>query len=334
MAESGVSSAGLMTTVLPAAKAGAMFQPIKRMGKFQGKMNPHGPQGWRTVQASCPLIGQGVAALDVNRHVDVITHRVDEVLHVALGLGSTLPASSDSIWAMIAFRFSTASVKRCSSTPRSLGESRAHGDFSKAAAAAWTAASMSADSMAGNSASGCREPGSQVTIRSPLAASTSLPPTTALRGLARRNSPTSGRQSSTKGMDMILLLPSRIVAASRSIVNRRRGKNRRQALLTHHWPYWANTASRSTIAASFFCCWSASFEPFATWSSHDRSPTNLGTDPATDATTRSTDDSCKPTAGRWPRLAVCGAGAVPTAVLTGAMAPAAVAAGKSRFGEP
>ena len=33
-----VSSAGLMTTVLPAARAGAMPQPIRRNGKFQGKM--------------------------------------------------------------------------------------------------------------------------------------------------------------------------------------------------------------------------------------------------------------------------------------------------------
>ena len=54
IAESGVSSAGLITTVLPAARAGEMPQPISRKGKFQGKMKPQGPQGLRTVQASCP----------------------------------------------------------------------------------------------------------------------------------------------------------------------------------------------------------------------------------------------------------------------------------------
>ena len=118
---------------------------------------------------------------------------------------STLPASSASIWAMIAFRFSTASASRCRSTPRSLGDSRAQPGFSKAAAAAWTAASTSAACMAGNSASGCREPGSQVTIRSPLAASTSRPPTTAFRDSWPRNSATSGRQPA--GSEDMVLAP-------------------------------------------------------------------------------------------------------------------------------
>ncbi len=81
-----------MTTVLPAASAGAMPQPTSRMGKFQGKMNPHGPQGWRTVQASCRGDGQRAAAFDVQGHLDEVAHRVDEVLHVALGLGVDLAA--------------------------------------------------------------------------------------------------------------------------------------------------------------------------------------------------------------------------------------------------
>ena len=37
---SGVSSAGLSTTVLPAARAGAKPQPAMAMGKFQGTMTP------------------------------------------------------------------------------------------------------------------------------------------------------------------------------------------------------------------------------------------------------------------------------------------------------
>ena len=41
--ERGVSSAGLTTTVLPAAKAGAMPHPSKRKGKFHGKIKPHTP---------------------------------------------------------------------------------------------------------------------------------------------------------------------------------------------------------------------------------------------------------------------------------------------------
>ena len=42
---SGVSSAGLTTTVLPAASAGAKPQPAIAMGKFQGTMTPTTPSG-------------------------------------------------------------------------------------------------------------------------------------------------------------------------------------------------------------------------------------------------------------------------------------------------
>jgi hypothetical protein len=72
----------LITTVLPAARAGAIPQPASRKGKFQGKMKPHGPQGCRDVQASCRANGQHAALLDMLRHVREITHRVDEVLHI------------------------------------------------------------------------------------------------------------------------------------------------------------------------------------------------------------------------------------------------------------
>ena len=42
---SGVSSAGLTTTVLPAANAGARPQPAMAMGKFQGTITPTTPSG-------------------------------------------------------------------------------------------------------------------------------------------------------------------------------------------------------------------------------------------------------------------------------------------------
>ena len=42
---SGVISAGLSTTVLPAARAGAKPQPAMAMGKFQGTMTPTTPRG-------------------------------------------------------------------------------------------------------------------------------------------------------------------------------------------------------------------------------------------------------------------------------------------------
>ena len=41
----GVSSAGLTTTVLPAASAGAKPHPAMAMGKFQGTMTAATPSG-------------------------------------------------------------------------------------------------------------------------------------------------------------------------------------------------------------------------------------------------------------------------------------------------
>jgi hypothetical protein len=42
-AVSGVSSEGLMTTVLPAASAGPIFQLVNMSGKFQGTICPTTP---------------------------------------------------------------------------------------------------------------------------------------------------------------------------------------------------------------------------------------------------------------------------------------------------
>ena len=46
--ESGVSVAGLITTVLPSTSAGIIFQEGIAMGKFQGVMRPATPTGMRT----------------------------------------------------------------------------------------------------------------------------------------------------------------------------------------------------------------------------------------------------------------------------------------------
>ena len=58
-AESGVSGAGLMTMVQPAARAGAHLRVIMATGKFQGVMQPTTPIGWRIVQPREP--GKGVS---------------------------------------------------------------------------------------------------------------------------------------------------------------------------------------------------------------------------------------------------------------------------------
>ncbi len=56
-AVSGVSSAGLRTTVLPAASAGPSFQPAMTSGKFQGVMSPTTPSGSRKVMSMPPATG-------------------------------------------------------------------------------------------------------------------------------------------------------------------------------------------------------------------------------------------------------------------------------------
>ena len=49
VADSGLHSAGLCTTVQPAASAGAIFHVDSMNGVFHGVMMPTGPMGWRIV---------------------------------------------------------------------------------------------------------------------------------------------------------------------------------------------------------------------------------------------------------------------------------------------
>ena len=56
-AVSGVSPAGLSTTVLPAASAGARPQPAIGIGKFQGTMSPTTPRGSLKVTSTPPGTG-------------------------------------------------------------------------------------------------------------------------------------------------------------------------------------------------------------------------------------------------------------------------------------
>ena len=57
IAVSGVSSAGLSTTVLPAASAGATFHDAITIGKFQGVIRPTTPSGSRKVMSIPPATG-------------------------------------------------------------------------------------------------------------------------------------------------------------------------------------------------------------------------------------------------------------------------------------
>ena len=49
VAVSGLHSAGLCTTVQPAASAGAIFHVDSMNGVFHGVMMATGPSGWRSV---------------------------------------------------------------------------------------------------------------------------------------------------------------------------------------------------------------------------------------------------------------------------------------------
>src|SRR3546814_13403691 len=54
LAMAGVMAAALSTTVLPKAKAGAIFQAGIAMGKFQGVISLQTPRGYRLVADSTP----------------------------------------------------------------------------------------------------------------------------------------------------------------------------------------------------------------------------------------------------------------------------------------
>ena len=57
MLESGVSSAGLSTTVFPQASAGPSFHEAMLSGKFQGVIRPTTPSGSRKVMSTPPPTG-------------------------------------------------------------------------------------------------------------------------------------------------------------------------------------------------------------------------------------------------------------------------------------
>ena len=57
---SGVSVAGLKTTVLPQTSAGAIFQLGIAIGKFHGVITPTTPIGWRTLMLNLSRSSDGV----------------------------------------------------------------------------------------------------------------------------------------------------------------------------------------------------------------------------------------------------------------------------------
>ena len=86
--ESGVSSAGLMTQVLPQTSAGRSFHEGMAMGKFQGAIMPQTPTGMRTDMANLDFSSEGVVlAEEAAAFAGHVVGGVDGLLHVATGFG-------------------------------------------------------------------------------------------------------------------------------------------------------------------------------------------------------------------------------------------------------
>ena len=83
-ADSGVSDAGLRTTVLPQTSAGMIFHDGIAIGKFHGVIRPQTPSGWRTDIANLSRSSDGTVCPDRRRPSPGHEERhVDRFLHVA-----------------------------------------------------------------------------------------------------------------------------------------------------------------------------------------------------------------------------------------------------------
>ena len=171
-----VSSAGLMTRLLPAASEGAAFQAAIMIGKFHGRTAPTTPIGSRMI---IPSASRPVGAIEsyslstasaYQRNVLIVSGR-----SVSRQSVIGLPASSESSIASSSAFASIRSARRRRTALRSAGERRDQRPSSKAWRAAATATSMSAASPAAMSVR-CRPvAGSSVANRSPLSAGRKAP---------------------------------------------------------------------------------------------------------------------------------------------------------------
>ena len=100
--DSGVSDAGLMTTVLPQISAAMPFHAGMAIGKFHGVIRPATPRGMRTAMLNllCELGRRGHAEQTapfargeeghVDRFLDVALRLVDDLAHLARHLARHL----------------------------------------------------------------------------------------------------------------------------------------------------------------------------------------------------------------------------------------------------
>ncbi len=142
IATSGVSSAGLKTTALPANRAGISFQQGIAIGKFQGVMQPTTPIGTRSAKARFWRSSLGTTS--------PIGLRPWPAMYLAMSMPSwtsprasvrTLPISRVMSWASSSFLSSRILPARAKISALAGTGVRAHSGW--AASAAWTASSMS-----------------------------------------------------------------------------------------------------------------------------------------------------------------------------------------------
>src|SRR5665213_1464508 len=114
-AVTGDHSAGLCTTVQPAASAGAIFQVESMKGVFHGVMTPTGPIGTRVDTFQCSSLGV-FSPLRASAHLSAKKRKFSAARIAALAMKRCAwPVSMHSITAISSARSSIASATRCSS---------------------------------------------------------------------------------------------------------------------------------------------------------------------------------------------------------------------------
>src|SRR3981081_1344966 len=172
-AVTGDHSAGLCTTVQPAARAGAIFQVESMNGLFHGVITPTGPIGTRVETFQCSSLGM-FRPSRASVHLSAKKRKFSAALIAALAMKRwAWPVSMHSSTAISSARSSMASATRCSSFFRMVaGISR---QALKACAAAVAARSISSASPRATGASTAPSTGDFVSKVSPEIDGTILP---------------------------------------------------------------------------------------------------------------------------------------------------------------
>jgi len=111
----GLHSAGLCTTVQPAASAGAIFHVDSMNGVFHGVMTPTGPIGTRVEMFQCSSLGM-LRPSRASAHLSAKKRKFSAARIAALAMKRCAwPVSMHSSTAMSSALSSIASATRCSS---------------------------------------------------------------------------------------------------------------------------------------------------------------------------------------------------------------------------